>query len=34
MTGRPFFTAASMTLQIFSAWVSLRLPPKTVKSWL
>ena len=26
--------AMSMILQIFSAWASLRLPPKTVKSWL
>ena len=30
----PTFMARSMTLQIFSDWVSERLRPKTVKSWL
>ena len=30
--GAPVFMARSMTLQIFWALVSLRLPPKTVKS--
>ena len=30
----PFFTARSITLQIFSACTSPRLPPSTVKSWL
>ena len=33
MMGAPFFTARSITLQIFSAFASLKLPPKTVKSW-
>ena len=33
MTGAPDRTARSITLQIFSAWVSERDPPKTVKSW-
>ncbi len=32
-TGAPTFMARSMTLQIFWALVSERLPPKTVKSW-
>ena len=32
-TGAPIFIARSMTLQIFRAFVSERLPPKTVKSW-
>ena len=34
MTGAPTFMAWSITLQIFSACVSLRAPPNTVKSWL
>jgi hypothetical protein len=34
MTGAPLRMAMSMILQIFSAWTPLRLPPKTVKSWL
>ena len=34
ITGAPTLTAWSMILQIFSAWVSLSAPPKTVKSWL
>ena len=34
MTGAPFWTAMSMILQIFWAWVSDSEPPKTVKSWL
>ena len=34
MIGQPIFTARSMTLTIFSAKTSPRLPPKTVKSWL
>ena len=33
ITGQPYFTARSMTLQIFSANTSERLPPKIVKSW-
>ena len=33
MTGAPIFMARSMTLQILRAFVSDRLPPKTVKSW-
>ena len=32
ITGHPYFRAMSMTLQIFSANTSERLPPKTVKS--
>src|SRR5438128_7303989 len=32
ITGHPYFTARSMTLQIFSAYASERLPPKIVKS--
>ncbi len=32
ITGQPYFTAMSMTLQIFSAKTSLSEPPKTVKS--
>ncbi len=32
--GQPMRTARSMTLQIFSAKTSPRLPPYTVKSWL
>ena len=32
ITGQPNFVARSMTLQIFSAKTSERLPPKTVKS--
>ena len=32
ITGAPTFIAWSMTLQIFSAWVSDSEPPKTVKS--
>ena len=32
--GAPAFKARSITLHIFSAWVSEREPPKTVKSWL
>src|SRR4030042_624890 len=32
-TGAPIFRARSMTLQILRAFVSERLPPKTVKSW-
>lgn len=32
MTGMPVWMALSMILQIFSACVSDRLPPKTVKS--
>ena len=32
ITGQPYFTARSITLQIFSANTSLRDPPKTVKS--
>ena len=31
-TGQPYFSARSITLQIFSAKTSERLPPKTVKS--
>ena len=31
-SGQPYFTAMSMTLQIFSAKTSLSEPPKTVKS--
>ena len=34
ITGQPYFTARSMTLQIFSAKTSDSDPPKTVKSWL
>ena len=34
MIGQPIRTARSMTLTIFSANTSPRLPPKTVKSWL
>ena len=34
ITGTPTFMARSITLQIFSDWVSERLPPKTVKSSL
>ena len=33
MTGAPILRARSITLQIFCAFVSERLPPKTVKSW-
>ena len=33
MTGAPFLTARSITLQIFSANASESDPPKTVKSW-
>jgi hypothetical protein len=33
ITGQPYFTARSITLQIFSAKTSLNEPPKTVKSW-
>ena len=33
ITGTPIFIARSMTLQILRAFVSERLPPKTVKSW-
>jgi hypothetical protein len=33
MIGAPFRIARSITLQIFSAKVSEREPPKTVKSW-
>ena len=33
ITGQPYFTARSMTLQTFSANTSERLPPKIVKSW-
>ena len=33
ITGAPFCIAMSMILQIFSACVSLRDPPNTVKSW-
>ena len=33
ITGQPYLTARSMTLQIFSAKTSLSEPPKTVKSW-
>ena len=33
ITGQPNFTARSITLQIFSAKTSERLPPKIVKSW-
>src|SRR6185436_17193694 len=33
ITGTPTFIARSSTLQIFSACVSEREPPKTVKSW-
>ncbi len=33
MTGQPYLTARSITLQIFSAKTSLNEPPKTVKSW-
>jgi hypothetical protein len=32
MTGAPTFIAISITLQIFCACVSLKEPPKTVKS--
>jgi hypothetical protein len=32
-TGAPILRRRSMTLQIFWAFVSERLPPKTVKSW-
>ena len=32
--GTPTFRAMSITLQIFSAWVSDSDPPNTVKSWL
>jgi hypothetical protein len=32
ITGAPTFIAWSMTLQIFSAWVSDSEPPNTVKS--
>src|SRR5262249_57793522 len=32
MTGQPYLTARSITLQIFSANTSLNEPPKTVKS--
>ncbi len=32
MIGAATLTAASITLQIFSAWVSEREPPKTVES--
>ncbi len=31
--GAPIFMARSITLQIFWALVSERLPPNTVKSW-
>ena len=33
ITGAPIFMARSITLQIFRAFVSERLPPNTVKSW-
>jgi hypothetical protein len=33
MTGHPYLRARSITLQIFSANASERVPPKTVKSW-
>src|SRR6187401_42742 len=33
ITGQPYLSARSMTLQIFSAKTSLSEPPKTVKSW-
>ncbi len=33
MTGAPTFIAKSINLQIFSALLSEREPPKTVKSW-
>ena len=33
ITGQPNLAARSMTLQIFSAKTSDRLPPKIVKSW-
>ena len=33
ITGAPTSAARSMTLHIFSAITSPRLPPKTVKSW-
>ena len=33
ITGAPFSTARSMTLQILAALVSESEPPKTVKSW-
>ncbi len=32
ITGQPYLTAMSITLQIFSAKTSERLPPKIVKS--
>jgi hypothetical protein len=32
ISGQPYFAAMSITLQIFSAKASERLPPKTVKS--
>ena len=32
ITGQPYLTARSITLQIFSANTSLSEPPKTVKS--
>ena len=33
ITGQPYLSARSMTLQIFSAKASESVPPNTVKSW-